>query len=328
MFERSRRSIERDLERMYFAGPPSPYDDPSADTGMISDLLVATRSGDQGQTAALERLRRAYPDRSDKLSRAVVSTVSGDVPGLVDTLELPEWIFEAVARRSAWAEVLLQRLATVPLAFGGYPWLPDLEPVTPAPSLPTAEKTEIDSATIKIGGSSVPPHVVGRATNISWPALANTGDAVLVPLLESVTLGLAAYVLDELSTAASVATDLGAALEALEAAGYLADLVIGTQAALSAIGAPVTAELRATGVDVLPALYVDGFLVVASSGTFAAVQARGDARTGLSNPETVDEPLIAGYGVIATRAAALKIGTGSVAKVAATTTTRTAKAAK
>ena len=35
------------------------------------------------------------------------------------------------------------------------------------------------------------------------------------------------------------------------------------------------------------------------------------------NPETVEEPRIAGYGVIATRGAALRIGTGSVAKVTA-----------
>jgi hypothetical protein len=103
----------------------------------------------------------------------------------------------------------------------------------------------------------------------------------------------------------------------LGAAGYVADLVVGCQSALSSIGAPITAELRATGVDVLPALYVDGFLVLASAGTVAAVQERAAARTGLSNPEVVDEPLIAGYGVIATRGVALRIGTGSVAKVTA-----------
>ena len=67
----------------------------------------------------------------------------------------------------------------------------------------------------------------------------------------------------------------------------------------------------------LPALYVDGFLVLASSGTIAAVQARAAAATGLSNPATVEEPRIAGYGVLATRATALRIGAGSVAKVAA-----------
>jgi len=57
----------------------------------------------------------------------------------------------------------------------------------------------------------------------------------------------------------------------------------------------VTAELRATGVDVLPALYLDGYLALASSGTVAAIQPRAAARTGLSNPETAEEPLIAGW---------------------------------
>jgi hypothetical protein len=97
----------------------------------------------------------------------------------------------------------------------------------------------------------------------------------------------------------------------------MADLVIGSQSALAAIGTPVTAELRASGVDVLPALYLDGLLVVATAGTIAAIQPRAAATTGLRNVETVNEPLIAGYGVIATRAAAIKISTGSVAKVAA-----------
>jgi hypothetical protein len=41
-----------------------------------------------------------------------------------------------------------------------------------------------------------------------------------------------------------------------------------------------------------------------SSATIAAIQPRAAARTGLLNPESVDEPRIAGYGVIATRAAA------------------------
>ena len=316
-FNRSLATIEKTLERVYFAGPPSPYDDPAAGPGMLSDLLLAIRPNDEGHGDAIDRLRRAYPDSAGKLTRAVANTVSGDVTGLVSSLELPEWIFSVVARRSAWAEALLERVTTVPLAFGGFPYLPDLPPVTPAPSLPTAEKTEIDSATIEVGGASVPPHVVGRSANISWPVMANANDVVLVPLLESVTLGLAKYVLDELAAAATDATDLGAALEALGAAGYLADLVVGSQAALASIGAPVTAELRATGVDVLPALYVDGFLVLASSGTVAAIQPRAAARTGLSNPEMVDEPLIAGYGVIATRGAALRIGTGSVGKVVA-----------
>ena len=313
-FNRSLRTIERALESVYFAGPPGPYDDPATGPGMLGDLLLATRPGDDGHAEAIGRLRRAYPDRAEKLTRA--NTVSGDVTGLVPALELPEWIFEAVARRSAWAEALLARLTTVPLEFGGFPYLPDLPPVTPAGALPTAEKTEIDSATIEVGGGSVPPHVVGRSANISWPVMANANDVVLVPLLESVTLGLAKYVVDELEAAAATAADLGAALEALATAGYLADLVIGSQAALSSIGAPVTAELRATGVDVFPALYVDGFLVLASSGAVAAIQPRAAARTGIRT-EVVDEPRIAGYAVIATRGAALRIGTGSVAKVAA-----------
>lgn len=317
-FNRSLRTVERSLDQIYFDDPPGPYDDPAAGRGgMLADLLVAMRPNDDGHADALGRLRRAYPENAEKLTRAVANTVSGDVAGLVSTLELPDWLVDVVARRSAWAEAILARLTTVPLEFGGFPYLPDLPPVTPAPSLPTAEKTEIDSATIKVGGASVPPHVVGRSTNISWPAMSAATDVVLVPLLESVTLGLAKYVLDELSAAATDAADLEAALAALGAAGYVADLVVGSQAALASIGAPITAELRATGVDVLPALYVDGFLVLASSGTVAAVQPRAAARTGLSNPEVVDEPAIAGYGVIATRGAALRIGTGSVAKVSA-----------
>lgn len=208
--------------------------------------------------------------------------------GLVPSLSLPDWIVEAAARRSAWAEALLERLAAVPLDFGGYPFLPDLPPVTPAPALPAEEKTEIDSATIKVGGSTVPPHMVGRSTNISWPAMSGAGDAVLVPLPESVTLGLAKYVVDELEAVAASVADLGTALEALGAAGYMADLVIGSQSALAAIGAPVTAELRASGVDVLPALYLDGLLVVATAGTIAAIQPRAAATTGLrtSRPST------------------------------------------
>ena len=317
-FNRSLRTVERSLESVYFAGPPGPYDDPAAGRGgMLADLLVAMLPNDDGNRDALDRLRRAYPDRADKLTRAVANTVSGDVSGLVSTLELPDWLLDVVARRSAWAETILARLTTVPLEFGGFPYLPDLPPVTPAPSLPAEEKTEIDSATIKVGGASVPPHVVGRSTNISWPAMSSANDVVLVPLLESVTLGLAKYVLDSLEAAATTAADLGAALDALAAAGYVADLVVGSQAALASIGAPITAELRATGVDVLPALYVDGFLVVASSGAVAAIQPRAAARTGLSNPEVVDEPAIAGYGVIATRGAAIMIASGSVANVAA-----------
>jgi hypothetical protein len=316
-FNRTLRTVERDLERIYFAGPPGPYDSPNGGPGMLADLLTASRSGADGQDAALDRLRRAYPDKAKRLTRAAANTVSGDVAGLVSTLELPDWIVEAAARRSAWAEAILARLETIPLDFGGYPFLPDLPPVTPAPALPEEEKTEIDSATIKVGGSTVPPHMVGRSTNVSWPAFSGAGDAVLVPLLESVALGLAKYVLDELAAAATDAADLGAALAALGDAGYMADLVVGSQSALAAIGAPVTAELRASGVDVLPALYVDGLLVVASAGTIAAIQPRAAATTGLQT-EVVDEPLIAGYGVIATRAAAIKTSTGSVAKVAAT----------
>jgi hypothetical protein len=316
-FNRTLRTVERDLERAYFGeAEVGPYDDPLG-PGIVSDVLVASRSHDDGRDAALVRLRRAY--RSDeRLTRALANTTTTDVGGLLGALALPEWIVETVARRSGWAEILLQRLATVPLDFNaGYPWLPDLPPVTPAPELPATEKAEIDSATIAVGGQTVPPATIGRHANISWPAFASAGDVILVPLLESVTLGLAKYVLDEMEAAASSAADLETAFAALAAAGYVADLVVGSQAALSAIGAPLTAELRATGVDVLPALYVDGFLVASSSGIFAAIQERAAARTGLSNPETVDEPRIAGYGVIATRSASIRIGTGAVVKVAA-----------
>jgi hypothetical protein len=323
-FNRTLRTVERDLERAYFTAP-GPYDDPTGPS-QISDLLVATKPHDPTHADAVARLRRAYPDRAEKITRAAANTISADVAGLIDTLAVPDWIYDVAARRSAWAETLLRRLQTIPLAFGGWPFLPDLPPVTPAPSLP-AEKTEIDSATIAVGGSSVPPHVVGRTANVAWPAFANSGgDAILVPLIESVTLGLARYVTDELEAAATTATDLPTALDALAGAGYVADLVVGSQAALAQIGAPVTAELRATGVNVLPALYVDGLLVVSTSGVFAAIQERSAAQTGLPNPATVDEPLIGGVGVFATRAAALSIAPGSVAMVAAGVSARKAAA--
>ena len=69
-----------------------------------------------------------------------------------------------------------------------------------------------------------------------------------------------------MDAAAASAADLETAFAALASAGYVADLVVGSQDALS------------------PALYVDGLLVASSSGIVAAIQERAAAPDGTVEP--------------------------------------------
>jgi hypothetical protein len=251
------------------------------------------------------RLRAA--GRLELLERAVANTTSGDVAGLHGAVQpLPAWVAAQVATRQADNRALVDALAGPPLQRGGQPWVP-----TPAPPLvggPQAggEKTELPSATIAVNGAGQMPTLVGFAANVSEQVMRAAGDAIQLLVAEAATVGLANYVVGHLDAASTAATDIAAALAAVEAAGWLPDLVVGSRSAIAgAIAGPLPAGFP-------PVAYgpTGGALyMLACSGVW--FQHDGQTRW------LIAEPAIGGREVSAFTSAVFDAGTGAVAKVGA-----------
>jgi hypothetical protein len=215
------RKVERGVSELVTAlafgreGDADPYA-PGGESMLRDVHSMLRRSGDTREAEI--RLRAA--GRLEQLERAVANTTSADVAGLQGAVSpLPAWVAAMIAERQADNRALVDALAGPPLQRGGQPWVPT--PPAPLVGGPQAggEKTELPSATIAVDGAGQMPTLVGFAANVSEQVMRSAGDQILLLVGEAALVGLANYVVAQLDAAATVATDIPAALAALEAAG-------------------------------------------------------------------------------------------------------------
>jgi hypothetical protein len=177
-----------------------------------------------------------FAGRARLAARAAANTLSSDVPGLLAQVE-PEWVTDAIRRRTTVEAATLDALRTTRLSPGSTPWVPNL-PGGLTGAVQAAEKTEFASQTIQVGGGNVMPVTIGFTTNESWQAAQWAGDALMLLVGEAALRGEVAYLAAELEANATAAPDLPAAIEMVEGAGYATGLLLASRSAWASIIAP------------------------------------------------------------------------------------------
>lgn len=246
------------------------------------------------------------------LSRAAADTTTADIGGLLGSPQLPGWVQQVVDQRQAGNLALLAALRTARLApAGAIPFVMFPQPPQPAP-VQTGEKTELFSRTFsEDDGESILPTLIGEVSDLSRQVLDWGGDAVLALLVEDVIAGVAAYVLDALTAAAAVATDLPAAFAAVEASGFPPDTIISSRSAWAAT-VPDPQNSSYAGIDaVLGPATGDTLYVIGSAGVLFE-----DTEIELLRQP---KPTLLGSDIGAVSYVLVRIATGAVAGVTAVT---------
>jgi hypothetical protein len=291
-------------DELWGEAPDEPYRGDPSGPSLVRDLILARRH-DPESPDALERLTRHEP----KLERAIASTTSVDLAGLLESATLPEGILEKAARMAGPYLRIVEALQTKTLERFSRPWIPELPPIEPAPLLP-AEKTELSSVTISVAGGYQPIVGVGEAIDLSWiAAQSESVTDILAAILAARTIaGIAAGLVAELDDAAAAAADLPAAIAALDAAGYPASLVITNRADwLGSAGVAPQSGATYAGLEVVLSPFPETLVV--SPAVWAEVA--------LPDRLEVVEPSIAGFEISTPGAFVVEAPAGSVAKVGA-----------
>jgi hypothetical protein len=238
------------------------------------------------------------------VSRVVANITSADITK-GSSLDVPAVVAAIVARRQAGALGIITALQTRPLGTGGLPWVPVVGPAVAAPKQ-TGEKTELASRTLTVVGGQVVPDLIGRAANVSWQAFRDAGDALTAMVVEDVVLGVCESLLASLTAAAgTAATDLAAAIAAVEGAGWTPDLILTSASGYLGLG--------------LPPAGIPGVEVVTGPTSNTLVAARAGVWVETTAPPAqfqVAEPAIGGYEVSALAGVVCEPSTGAVAAVA------------
>jgi hypothetical protein len=274
---------------------------------------------------AVERLERAVRDfgtelafgdapepEAIRLTRAVANTLTSDVPGLGGGgRAVPEAVAASLAATQADNLALVETFDLYPVVPGtGQPFVPILTPpVAGAAGVQVGgEKTELPSATFEIDGSHVPPELIGGAVDVPagmW-ADADAADVIVGQVAAAVLRETAEWIISKLDDASEDATDVGAGIAAVEASGWVPNLLVGSR---SAITTAITGPLPVGYPPIVFGPTGGDLYVVALAGIFSGFSPQADYR--------VFEPTIAGREVAIMRGAIFQAGTGAtVAKVA------------
>jgi hypothetical protein len=273
---------------------------------------------------AVERLERAVRDfgtelafgdapepEAIRLTRAVAKTLTGDVPGLGGGgRAVPEAVAASLAATQADNLALVETFDLYPLVPGtGQPFVPTLTPpVEGAAGVQVGEKTELPSATFAIDGSHVTPDLIGGAVDVpagTWGD-ADAADVIVGQVSAAVLRETAAWIVAKLDDASVDATDIGAGIAAVDASGWVPNLLVGSR---SAITAAITGPLPVGYPPIVFGPTGGDLYVVALAGIYSGFSPQADYR--------VFEPTIAGREVAIMRGAVFQAGTGTtVAKVA------------
>jgi len=245
--------------------------------------------------------------RARLAARAAANTLSSDVPGLLAQVE-PDWVADAIRRRAAAEAATLDALRTTRLSPGSTPWVPNL-PGGLTGAVQAAEKTEFASQTIQVGGGNVMPVTIGFTTNESWQAAQWAGDTLMLLVGEAALRGEVAYVAAQLAAGAGApAADLGAAIAAVEAAGYMPAYLLASRSAwASVVETNPTGALSFAGLPVLFGPTGTSVYVIGAGGVWLA-----------DSPAivwSITEPSIGGVEVGAWVFVALRVAAGGVARV-------------
>jgi hypothetical protein len=224
------------------------------------------------EQAVSDAVTSAVFGRSPLLARAVVNTVSGDVPGIIGPGGEPSaWVVETVRRRQAPTVAFLDAIATATLDRGSTPWVPTLGPPVPAGGQQGGEKTAVDSETLTVPGSDVEPSVVAFAVDVPATLTGRPLEAIQALVGERVVVGLAAAVVAALAAAGTAATDLTAAAEALEDAGWVPGLIVASVSAWAKVATDPNGEPRWSGVPVVFGPTGGDVLMLGAGGWWVAV---------------------------------------------------------
>jgi hypothetical protein len=290
-------------EELFGEAPDEIYRGDLGGPSFLRDLILARRKDRPESREALERLVRHEP----KLERAIASTTSTDLAGLLESATLPAGILEIVARLAGPYLAVVEALQTRQLERFSRPWIPQLPPIEPAPALP-AEKSELESLTISVDGGYEPIVGVGEVIDVSWiAAQSDSVTDILAAILGARTIaGIAAGIVAELDAAATTAADLPAAIDALDAAGFPATKILANRAEwLGCAGVAPQSGVTYAGLEVVLSP-LPGTRVV-SSAVWAEVL--------MPDRLEVAEPSIGGYEISTPGAYIVEAPAGSVAKV-------------
>jgi hypothetical protein len=267
-FERARKASEREWERAVFGDAPEP--------------------------------------EGVRLTRAVVNSLSDDVPGLTASAGVSETVAAALAATLSDYLALIEAMTTAPLQRGSRPFVTDPEPPDVPPTVTQeGEKTELPTMTVSVTGSSEMPELIGATTDIAEAAWLNAGEAIVSRIAAAATIQTARWIVSKLDGASTDATDVGAALAALEAAGWTPDLIV---SARSAFATAFPGLVPTSYPSVVYGPTGSDLYVVSRAGIVCLL----DAEVSL----VASEPRIGGHEVSVFRSGVFAAGTGAVQKVA------------
>ncbi|HEY7009041.1 MAG TPA: hypothetical protein VH395_08885 [Jatrophihabitantaceae bacterium] len=245
--------------------------------------------------------------RARLAARAAANTLSGDVPGLIPEEE-PEWVADAIRRRTTAMAATLDALRTTRLPPGSVPWVPDL-PGGLTGGVQAGDKTQFVSQTIDVDGGPVPPVTVGFTTNVAWQAMQWRGDVVMLIAGEAAVATELGYVAAQLAAGAgAAAADLPAAIAAVEGAGYMPAFLFASRSAWAkVVETNPTGALSFAGLPVLFGPTGTSVYVIGAGGVWFA-----------DSPGfvwSITEPSIGGVEVGAFMFVVLRVAAGGVARV-------------
>jgi hypothetical protein len=240
------------------------------------------------------------------LARSVADTLSADIPGLTIEESVPDAVAAALVATLGDYLSLIEAMTTGPLLTGARPFVTVPEPPdAPPTNTQEGEKTELPTLTVSVEGPSQTPELIGATTDIAEGPWLHAGEAIVSRVAAAATIQTARRIVADLDEAASDATDIVAALGALEAAGWSPDLVVSSRSAF------------ATAVPgVVPRSYPS--VVYGPTGQDLYVVSRAGLVC-LLDPEVsllATEPRLAGHEISVFRSGVFAAGTGAVQKVA------------
>ena len=194
-FNRTLRTVERDLERAYFGDEPEP--------------------------------------EAVRLTRTVANTLSTDLPGLAKSAEVSPTVAAKLAASQADNLALIDAIST-PLLPGSQPFVTDPAPpdVPPTDTQP-GEKQQLPTLTVSVAGSYRPVELIGATTDVAEGPWLHAGEAIVSRVAAAATIQTARWIVSKLSGSSTAATDIGEALGAIEAAGWTPDLVVASRSAFA-----------------------------------------------------------------------------------------------
>lgn len=267
-FEGARRTIDRTLTELAFGDAPEP--------------------------------------EAERLTRTVANTLTSDVPGLATGADVSPAVTAALLATQADNLALIEAITTGPLPTGSQPFVTVPEPpdVPPTDTQP-GEKQQLPTIKVSVAGSYQPLELFGATTDIGEGAWNAAGHAIVLRVAAAATVQSARWIVSKLSGSATAATNIVAALAALEAAGWTPDLIV---------------SARSTLAKAIPGVVPTSYPSVAYGPTGADLYVV--SRAGLVcllEPEVsllATEPHLAGHEVSVFRLGVFAAGTGAVQKVA------------